>query len=69
MFIPRSDDVPEGYVCVMALVKRHRKAERCDGVVIDTRGLEKLVPIVQLPFHMEDKVHQNCIRTKASGGY
>lgn len=60
IFIPRSQDAPEGDGWVMALVER-RKAARCDVVVIDTRNFEQPIAIVQLPFHIRAQVHGNWV--------
>lgn len=69
IFIPRTDDAPEGDGWVIALVERTGKASRCDLVVIDTREFEKPVAFVQLPFHVKAQIHGNWVDSRALGGY
>lgn len=68
IFVPRSEDAPEGDGFVIALVER-RVANRCDLVVLDTREFEKPVAIVQLPLHLKAQIHGNWVDAKALGGY
>lgn len=63
IFIPRSEDAPEGDGWVMALIER-RAAQRCDLVVLDTKNFEKPIAIVQLPFHVKSQVHGNWVEAK-----
>lgn len=69
IFVPRTEDAPEGDGWVIALVERTGKAARCDIVVIDTKEFEKPVAIVQLPFHVKAQVHGNWVPAKALGGH
>jgi carotenoid cleavage dioxygenase len=69
IFIPRTDDAPEGDGWVIALVERTGKASRCDLVVIDTREFEKPIAFVQLPFHVKAQIHGNWVDSRALGGY
>lgn len=69
IFIPRTDDAPEGDGWVIALVERTGKASRCDLVVIDTREFEKPIAFVQLPFHVKAQIHGNWVDSRALGGF
>lgn len=60
IFVPRSEDAPEGDGWVMAMVER-RTANRNDVVVLDTKNFAKPVAIVQLPFHVKAQVHGNWV--------
>jgi carotenoid cleavage dioxygenase-like enzyme len=64
IFIPRSDNAPEGDGWVIAMVER-KVANRCDLVVIDTKEFEKPVAIVQLPFHVKAQIHGNWVDGRA----
>lgn len=66
VFIPRSDDAPEGDGWLMAMVER-RKENRNDLVVIDTRDFEKAVAIVRLPLHVKAQIHGNWVDAKELG--
>lgn len=68
IFVPKSDDAPEGEGWVMALIERVA-ANRCDVVVLDTKDFEKPIALVQLPLHMKAQVHGNWVSAKALGGY
>lgn len=69
IFVPRSEDAPEGDGWVIALVERHGPASRCDLVILDTKQFEKPVAIVQLPFHVKAQIHGNWVDEQAFGGY
>lgn len=69
IFIPRTDDSPEGDGWVIALIERLGKESRCDLVVIDTKEFETPVAFVQLPFHVKAQIHGNWVNAKALGGY
>ncbi|GKT56575.1 isoeugenol monooxygenase [Colletotrichum tofieldiae] len=60
IFIPRSDDAPEGDGWVMAMVER-RGANRNEIVVLDTKQFENPIAIIQLPFHVKAQVHGNWV--------
>ncbi|GIZ49198.1 hypothetical protein CKM354_001223300 [Cercospora kikuchii] len=68
IFVPRTDDAPEGDGWVIALVER-REANRCDVVVLDTKKFETPVAIVQLPLHVKAQIHGNWVPAKSLGGY
>jgi|TARA_R110002003_G_scaffold104_44_gene8618 carotenoid cleavage dioxygenase len=69
IFVPRTEDAPEGDGWVIALVERQGSAARCDLVVIDTREFERPVAIVQLPLHVKAQIHGNWVGEKDFGGY
>jgi carotenoid cleavage dioxygenase len=69
IFVPRTDDAPDGDGWVIALVERGGTASRCDLVVIDTKEFERPVAIVQLPFHVKAQVHGNWVSAKSLGGH
>ncbi|GIJ89494.1 hypothetical protein Asppvi_008436 [Aspergillus pseudoviridinutans] len=60
VFIPRSEDAPEGDGWVLAMVEQ-KAANRCDVVVLDTAQFEKPIAVVQLPFHVKAQVHGNWV--------
>ncbi|CAG8958784.1 hypothetical protein HYFRA_00011734 [Hymenoscyphus fraxineus] len=60
VFIPRSDDAPEGDGWVMFMVER-RTTNLCEVVIVDTREFHKPIAIIQLPFHMKAQVHGNWV--------
>ncbi|KAL0941465.1 isoeugenol monooxygenase [Colletotrichum truncatum] len=60
IFIPRSDNAPEGDGWVMAMVER-RGANRNEIVVLDTRSFGKPIAVIQLPFHVKAQVHGNWV--------
>ena len=68
IFVPRTDDAPEGDGYVIALVER-REANRCDLVVLDTNTFEEPIALVQLPLHVKAQIHGNWVSAEALGGY
>ncbi|KAI8183777.1 Lignostilbene-alpha,beta-dioxygenase isozyme I [Colletotrichum sp. SAR 10_75] len=68
IFIPRSDDAPEGDGWVMAMVER-RGANRNEIVVLDTRDFEKPIALIQLPFHVKSQVHGNWVDQRRLKGW
>ena len=68
IFVPRTDDAPEGDGYVIALVER-REANRCDLVVLDTNTFEGPIALVQLPLHVKAQIHGNWVSAEALGGY
>lgn len=60
IFIPRSDDAPEGDGWVMTMVER-RGANRNEIVVLDTKDFENPIAVIQLPFHVKAQVHGNWV--------
>jgi carotenoid cleavage dioxygenase-like enzyme len=54
------EDAAEGDGWVVSLVQG-RAAGRCDVVLIDMTEFEKLVVIVQLPFHVKSQIHGNWV--------
>lgn len=60
IFVPRSDDAPEGDGWVMSLVER-RSTNLCELVILDTRDFSRPVAIAKLPFHVKAQVHGNWI--------
>ncbi|KAF6822728.1 isoeugenol monooxygenase [Colletotrichum plurivorum] len=60
IFVPRSDEAPEGEGWVMAMVER-RGANRNEIIVLDTREFEKPIAVIQLPFHVKAQVHGNWV--------
>lgn len=67
IFIPRSEDAPEGDGFVMTMVDR-RNARRNDIAIIDTRDFEKPVAIVQLPLKMKTQIHGNWVQANRLKG-
>ncbi|KAI8931826.1 hypothetical protein NX059_011463 [Plenodomus lindquistii] len=63
IFVPRSEDAPEGDGWVMTMIDR-RDANRNDIAIIDTRNFEKPVAIVQLPLKMKTQIHGNWVPAK-----
>jgi len=68
IFVPRTDDAPEGDGYVIALVER-REANRCDLVVLDTNTFEEPIALVQLPLHVKAQIHGNWVSAEVLGGY
>lgn len=66
VFVPRSDDAPEGDGWVISMVER-KNVMRCDLVVLDTRHFETPIAIVQLPFHMKGQIHGNWVESVKLG--
>ncbi|KAM5368077.1 hypothetical protein ACJZ2D_009681 [Fusarium nematophilum] len=60
IFIPRSQDAPDGDGWVMCMVER-KLENRNDLAVLDTRTFEKPIAIVQPPLHVKTQVHGNWI--------
>lgn len=60
IFIPRSDDAPEGDGWVMCMVER-RAANLCEVILLDTKDFTKPQAIIKLPFHVKNQVHGNWI--------
>ncbi|TDZ35007.1 Lignostilbene-alpha,beta-dioxygenase isozyme I [Colletotrichum spinosum] len=60
IFIPRSDDAPEGDGWVMAMTER-RGANRNEIVVLDTEAFETPMAVIQLPFRVKAQVHGNWV--------
>lgn len=60
IFVPRSEDAPEGDGWVMFLVER-RSTNLCELVIVDTREFSKPVAVAKLPFHVKAQVHGNWV--------
>ncbi|KAH7412899.1 lignostilbene dioxygenase [Cadophora sp. MPI-SDFR-AT-0126] len=63
IFVPRSDDSPEGDGWVIVMVQRV-EARKSDLVVLDSRSIEKPVAIIQMPFAVRGQIHGNWVDTK-----
>ncbi|KAH9238586.1 hypothetical protein K456DRAFT_32067 [Colletotrichum gloeosporioides 23] len=62
IFIPRSNEAPEGDGWVLVMV-HHHDVDGSELVVLDTRSFEKPVAIVQLPFKTKGQVHGNWVES------
>ncbi|KAF6824406.1 lignostilbene dioxygenase family protein [Colletotrichum musicola] len=60
VFVPRSEDAPEGDGWMLGMV-HHHDVDRSELVVLDTRSFEKPVAVVQLPFKTKGQVHGNWV--------
>ncbi|KAJ0339553.1 hypothetical protein COL922a_004281 [Colletotrichum nupharicola] len=62
IFIPRSNEAPEGDGWVLGMV-HHHDVGGSELVVLDTRSFEKPVAIIQLPFKTKGQVHGNWVES------
>lgn len=60
VFIPRSEEAPEGDGWILAMVER-RETNTSHLIVLDTRSFEEPVAIVQLPFKVQAQIHGNWV--------
>ncbi|KAK4148834.1 putative carotenoid cleavage dioxygenase [Chaetomidium leptoderma] len=60
IFVPRSEDAPEGDGWVLGMIQRI-DLNRSDLVVLDTRDFAKPVAVVQLPFRTKGQIHGNWV--------
>lgn len=66
IFIPRSEEAPEGDGWVMAMVEKKRTG-RSELVVLDSNDFSKPVAIIQLPFQLRSQVHGNWVPNPTPG--
>jgi carotenoid cleavage dioxygenase len=68
IFIPRSDDAPEGDGWIIGMVQR-MDVNRSDLVVLDTLDFSRPVAIIQLPFRTKNQIHGNWLDAKSFAGH
>ncbi|EOD43887.1 putative lignostilbene dioxygenase protein [Neofusicoccum parvum UCRNP2] len=66
VFIPRSEDAPQGDGWVMAMVER-KQEKVSELVLLDTRNFETPVAIIRMPFSMMTQVHGNWVESSQLG--
>ncbi|KAH7042249.1 isoeugenol monooxygenase [Macrophomina phaseolina] len=68
VFIPRSEDSPEGDGWVMAMVQR--MAENISELVLlDTKTFETPTAVIRLPFQLTNQIHGNWVEGSKIGAY
>lgn len=66
VFVPRTDDAPEGDGWILAMIEQ-RATNHCELIVVDTKDFSKPIAIAQLPFRVKSQIHGNWVDWKALG--